>query len=118
MVATRAPQANGRHEPATSPAPAVPEYVVRSLAVAAALRCAGAVYLGPVAGADNWVEFRFADPAGEVRQLVGRYWRGQMEPVQPHALLGALIALRGEMAAARTAAKGQQTAGTGGEGGR
>ena len=114
MVATSPPQANGRHEPATSPAPVVPEYVVRSLAVAAALRCAGAVYLGPVAGADNWVEFRFADPLGEVRHLVGRYWRGQMEPVQPHTLLGELIALRGEMAVARAAAKGEPAADTGG----
>ena len=112
VLATKPPQANGRHAPATSPDPAGREYRVRSLAVAAALRCAGAVYLGPAAGADGWIEFRFAD-AGEARQLIHRYWNGQLEPVQPRDLLGALIELRAALREAKEAANAAPAAGDG-----
>ena len=102
---------NGRHEP--SPGPAVRAYRVKSLAAAAALKCAVATYLGPAVGPDGWVAFTFDDAGGQVRRMIGQYWGGDLPLVQPRDLLGALIELRGELCAA----KGEQAAGES-EGGR
>ena len=114
MVATSAPQANGRHEPATSPAPAGRRYHVRSLAVAAGLKCAGASYLGTLVGRDGWVFFVFDDDGGQLRRLIDEYWAGELPPVQPRDVVTALAELRREMAAAKAAtkaaAKGEPTA--------
>ena len=117
MLATETPQANGHHEPATSPAPVGRTYDVRALSVAASLRCLGVPYVGPVVRPDGWVEFRFADADGEVPAMVRAYWGCTLPEVQPHALVGALIELRKELVAARAAAKAEPAAGDA-EGGR
>ena len=99
MVAT----SNGRRALATSPAPVARTYSVKSLTVAAALRCAGATYLGPSLRPDGWVVFRFDNADGGVPQLIGQYWDGALPEVQPRDLLGALGELRAEIHALKTA---------------
>ena len=117
MLATEAPQANGRHEPATSPAPVGRPYIVSSVSVAAAVMCAGAGRPLPVLRADGWVVFEFSDADGSVRRLVGQYWRDELPPMPARELFGVSIELRREMLAAKATAKGEQAAGES-EGGR
>ena len=117
MVATDAPQANGRHAPATSPAPVGRRYIVSSVSVAAAVMCAGAGRPLPVLRDDGWLVFEFNDADGSVRRLVGQYWRDELPAMQARELFGVSIELRKEMAAAKAAAKAESAAGES-EGGR
>ena len=117
MVATDAPQANGRHAPATSPAPVGRRYHVVSLSVAVGLKCAGADYLGTLVRRDGWVLFVFDDAGGHLRRLVDEYWAGELPPAQPRDVVSALAELRAALREAKAAAKGEPAAGES-EGGR